>query len=404
MAKDKDDKDKRRPQRREPKLISNDKDDLDRYADEEDYEEEEIEQAPRKPRASKKKPKAKKKQSSAKRIIWFCLWRFILLIILIISAGLGYICHDLPDIGTFGEVKKVPSIIVKADDGTVIGTYGDVYGDYVPYAQIPKSVVNAVVATEDRNFFSHFGIDPRGFARAMYVNIKAKRMVQGGSTITQQLAKNLFLTSERKLKRKLQEMILALELEKKFSKEEIMTIYLNRVYMGAGNFGVDAAARRYFGHSVREVSLSESAILIGLLKAPSRYAPTGNPDLSEKRATQVLFNMKDAGYLTDKQVEEAKANFNDEDSNYRDSHGFGSFYFSDWVVGQLPALIGDVKEDIVVSTTLKTAWQSSGEDAVNEIALNEIIWKSIKGENSMMPPPVRSAFVKYHADKEEDDD
>ena len=289
---------------------------------------------------------------------------------LVSGIFLFYIYTTLPDISTLGEVKKTPSIIVKAEDGTVVGTYGDVYGDYVPYGQLPKTLINAVVATEDRNFFHHYGVDPIGLMRASYVNIKAKRLVQGGSTITQQVAKNVFLTPERKLRRKLQEMLLAIELEHRYSKEEILTIYLNRVYMGAGNYGVDSASRRYFGHSVRNITLDEAAILVGLLKAPSRYAPTNNPDLSEKRATQVLINMQSAGYLTANQVEEAKSSFNDEDSNYRDSHSYGAFYFSDWVVGQLeqlPEYTAYSKEDLIITTTLKPEWQHFADDAVATI-------------------------------------
>jgi len=181
----------------------------------------------------------------------------------LLAAFIAYICYDLPDISTLGDVKKKPSVIVKAEDGTILGTYGDTYGDYVPYSQIPRPVIDAVLATEDRNFFHHFGIDPWGLLRAMWVDLRSRHLVQGGSTITQQLAKNVFLTPDRKLKRKIQEMVLALELEHRYTKEQILTIYLNRVYMGAGSFGVDAASRRYFNHSVRQVTLNEAAILVG---------------------------------------------------------------------------------------------------------------------------------------------
>jgi penicillin-binding protein 1A len=309
----------------------------------------------------------KKKFPPRRRWFWRLVRKLLLPGIALFAAFIAYIAYDLPDISTLGEVKKKPSIIVKAEDGTILGTYGDTYGDYVPYGQIPGTVINAVIATEDRNFFHHFGIDPWGLLRAMWVDLRSRKMVQGGSTITQQLAKNVFLTPDRKLKRKLQEMVLALELEHRFSKQQILTIYLNRVYMGAGNFGIDAASRRYFGHSVREATLNESAILVGLLKAPTRYAPTSNPDLSERRATQVLLNMVDAGYLTQTQANAAKADLGDEDANYRDSHGFGSYYFTDWVVGQLPEYVGEVNSDIVVTTTLVPALQHAAEDAVDSV-------------------------------------
>jgi penicillin-binding protein 1A len=311
--------------------------------------------------ARKRKPKPKR------RWFWRLVRRLFLPVAALFAAFIAYISYDLPDVSTLGDVKKKPSIIIKAEDGTVLETYGDTYGDYVPYDQIPKTVVDAVVATEDRNFFHHFGIDPWGLLRALFVDLRSRRLVQGGSTITQQLAKNVFLTPDRKLKRKLQEMVLALELEHRYTKRQILTIYLNRVYMGAGSFGVDAASRRYFGHSVREDSLNESAILVGLLKAPSHYAPTSNPDLSEKRATQVLLNMVDAGYLTQAQADGAKNNMGDDDATYRDSHGFGAFYFTDWIVGQLPEYVGEVNSDIVVTTTLRPEWQNAAEDAVAKV-------------------------------------
>lgn len=308
-----------------------------------------------------------RKKPPRKSWFWALIKRLILPALGVFAAGVAYIAYDLPDISTFDQVKKKPSIIIKSEDGTVLGTYGDNYGDYVPYAQIPQSVIDAVVATEDRNYFHHIGIDPWGLLRAMWVDLRSRKMVQGGSTITQQLAKNVFLTPDRKLKRKLQEMVLALELEHHFTKQQILTIYLNRVYMGAGSFGVDAASRRYFGHSVRQDSLYESAILVGLLKAPTRYAPTSNPDLSERRATQVLLNMVDAKYLTPAQADNAKAQLGDEDAMYRDSHGFGAFYFTDWVVSQLPEYVGEVQSDIVVTTTLNPAWQRAAEDAVDKV-------------------------------------
>ena len=320
--------------------------------------------------APKNNSRRKSKSRSPREFrVWLAGFFFRMSLFAIFAMGMfaGYAYMTLPDITTLNQFKKTPSIIVKSADGSVLGTYGDVYGDYVPYHEFPPYLVNAVVATEDRNFFTHHGIDPFGMARAIFVDLKAHHLVQGGSTITQQVAKNVFLTNERTAKRKMQELVLALELERHYSKQEILTIYLNRVYMGAGNYGVDSATRRYFGHSVRDVSLSESAILVGLLKAPTRYAPTSNPDLSEKRATQVLLNMKDAGYLTDKQVEQAKNDFGDEDSSYRDHHSFGSFYFTDYVIGLLPQFIGDTKDDIIVTTTLNPAFQGEAEDAINEV-------------------------------------
>jgi penicillin-binding protein 1A len=310
----------------------------------------------------------KSRKGWLRRILWRVVRRLFMPALGLLAAFVAYICYDLPDISTFGEVKKKnPSIIVKAEDGTVLGSIGDVYGDYVPYKEIPKSLIDAVVATEDRNFFHHFGIDPWGLLRAIWVDLRTRRMAQGGSTITQQLAKNIFLTPDRKLKRKLQEMVLALELEHRYSKQQILGMYLNRVYMGAGSFGVDAASRRYFNHSVREVTLPEAAIIAGLLKAPTHYSPTNNPDISEERATQVLINMVSAGYLTQAQADAAAAQLGDDDATYRDSHGFGAYYFNDWVVSQLPEYVGEITSDLVVTTTLYPAWQNAAEDAVDKV-------------------------------------
>src|SRR6185369_16849948 len=151
------------------------------------------------------------------------------------------------------------------------------------------------LATEDRRFYHHWGVDPLGLLRAIYVNMKTGDVVQGGSTITQQLAKNVFLTPERSLDRKIQETLLALWLERSFTKDQILTIYLNRVYLGAGTYGVEAAARRYFGKSARALNTHESAVLAGLLKAPSRYAPTASIERAKLRASDVIDNMVEAG-------------------------------------------------------------------------------------------------------------
>src|SRR6202163_2626098 len=168
-----------------------------------------------------------------------------------------------------------------------------------PY--LPK----AVIATEDRRFYSHFGVDPIGLVRAAFANLSAGHVVQGGSTITQQLAKNLFLTPERRLTRKIQEALLALWLEHRFAKDQILEIYLNRVYLGAGTYGVDAAAHRYFGKSAAKLNLYESAVIAGLLKAPTRFNPIRDREKAAARAAQVLDNMVETGVITAAQAQEA---------------------------------------------------------------------------------------------------
>lgn len=288
-------------------------------------------------------------------------------------AGVGLIAllyvwfsWGLPDIDDLNASTKAPSILIKTQAGDIIGSSGDIYGDYLRFSEFPTSLVDAVMATEDRNFYHHFGIDPLGLARATFVNVKAGHVVQGGSTITQQVAKNVFLTPERSFARKIKEMLLALKLERRFSKKEIMGIYLNRVYLGAGNYGVDAASHRYFDKSAREMTLSESAIVAGLLKAPSRFAPTSNPTLSRERATVVLSNMADAGYLTAAQAKHAKEELA-KTMNGRKRNAQSMQYFSDFVLDQLQDYVGTITEDVVVVTTINPDMQNMAEKAMGEI-------------------------------------
>ncbi len=309
------------------------------------------------------KPKPKRRKKS--RIRTFAI-RFALVCAVAVALVVAYYSYDLPSIKDLNKFTKAPSIVIKSEDGKIIGSAGDVYGDYVRFHDLPSSLIDAVVATEDRNFYHHFGIDPFGLARATVANIRAHHVVQGGSTITQQVAKNVFLTPERSFARKMKEMLLALKLEHHFTKEEIISIYLNRVYLGAGNYGVDAAAHRYFDKSARELTLPESAIIAGLLKAPSRFAPTSNPRLSRDRATQVLINMQDAGYLTERQSQHAREDLVRTMSE-RKRNAQSTYYFSDWILDQIPEYLGNLQEDIVVTTTLRPEWQALAEKAVNDI-------------------------------------
>jgi len=285
-----------------------------------------------------------------------------------IAGGIvvGILWLTLPDISELNKVSKVQSILIKSEDGQIIGSFGDVYGDYLRFNEFPSSLVDAVIATEDRNFYHHFGVDPIGVLRATFANIRAGHVVQGASTVTQQVAKNVFLTPERSYIRKAKEILLAFKLEHKFSKEAIMSIYLNRVYLGAGSYGVDAASKRYFGKSARDMNLAESAIMAGLLKAPSRYAPSSNPTLSRKRADQVLVNMEDAGFLTKKQSDRARAQLADSMKNKK-PNSQSTFYFADYIADQLPEYVGNVDEDLVVTTTLRPEWQTMGEKSMTEV-------------------------------------
>jgi len=236
-------------------------------------------------------------------------------------------------------------------------------GAALPLNDMPAHLPNAFIAIEDRRFRFHRGIDPVGLFRAVVANLLHRGVSQGGSTITQQLAKNLFLTQDRNLMRKLQEVMLAMWLEHKFSKNEILELYLNRVYFGSGAYGVEAAAQRYFGKSARTVSVAEAALLAGLVKSPSRLAPTRNYDGAEQRAKIVLSAMADTRLLKE---EAAKAAIAAPPKIVKPSAGGSSNYVADWVMDVVNELVGRVEEDIVVDTTIDGSLQAVAEKAVIE--------------------------------------
>jgi len=272
---------------------------------------------------------------------------------------------DLPDVSRLNEIKRRSSVTLLAADGSLIASYGDLYGNTLKLSDLPAYLPQAVIATEDRRFYSHFGIDLLGLARALYVDVRAGRMVQGGSGITQQLAKNVFLTPERSLHRKGQEVLLALWLERHFSKEQILELYLNRVYFGAGTYGVDAAARKYFGKSARDVSLFEAALLAGMLKAPSKYNPLNDKKLAQARATVVLGNMQDAGYI-DEMTALAAATAT-APSVTGEASGQIAQHFADWALDQVSSYVGYTDQDLVVETTLDPRIERAAEDNVARI-------------------------------------
>jgi len=278
---------------------------------------------------------------------------------------LAWCAYDLPGPERLNELKRQPSVALLAADGSLLASYGDLYGDSVRLADLPPYLPAAVLATEDRRFYDHFGLDMRGVARALYVNIREGDMVQGGSTITQQVAKNLFLTPERSLHRKGQEMLLALWLERTFTKDEILELYLNRVYFGAGTYGVDAAAKKYFGRSAREVTIYQAAMLAGLLKAPSRFNPFNDKDLAKSRAELVIRNMVAAGQLTaaeaDAISESSAPSMSTQASNQIGQH------FADWVIDQVSSYVGYADQDLVVQTTLDPALQHQAEATLERV-------------------------------------
>jgi len=293
-------------------------------------------------------------------VIWAVKWTATGIVWGIIAGLLvgGWYFTDLPDIDTALEATRRPTVTLVSADGQVLAARGDLYGAPVQLRDLPPALPNAVLATEDRRFYHHFGIDLIGLARATWANMRAGRIVQGGSTLTQQVAKNLFLTPERSVKRKVQELMLALWLEYRFSKEQILTIYLNRVYLGAGTYGVDAAARKYFNRPATRLSTYQAAMLAGLLKAPSRYNPLASPDRAEARTAQVLQNLVEAGYLTAAQVSAAE-------------RGKGRVlvprsqriarHFVDWVLDQVPSYVSGGDHDLTVITTLDADLQQRAE-------------------------------------------
>ncbi len=288
-----------------------------------------------------------------------CVWAVIGVTVLVI-----YYAFDLPDVDTLYDLKRRPEISMVDGAGGRLVSYGDIYRQALRIQDLPKYLPQAVIATEDRRFYTHFGIDPWGMGRAMVVNLMAGRVRQGGSTITQQLAKNVFLTHERSIKRKVQEFLLALWLEHKFSKDQILTMYLNRVYLGAGTHGVDAAAQRYFGRSAREVSLFQAALLAGLLRAPSRLNPVRNPKAAVRRTRVVLGAMVDAGYITRKQ---ARAAIRRKGLVAPSQSGAGARYFSDWVLEKARDYVSIGQENLLIKTTLSPSLQKLAERHVSEV-------------------------------------
>ncbi len=246
--------------------------------------------------------------------------------------------------------------------GNEIGKRGIQFSDSVPLEQIPDTLIKATIATEDRRFFDHFGIDVLGTFRALLQNARANEVVQGGSSLTQQLAKNLFLSSERSLTRKIREVFLAFWLEAHLTKREILKLYLDRAYLGGGTFGVEAASEFYFGKSVRDINLAESAILAGMFKAPSKYAPHANPAESRARTNQVLTNLVEAGFMTEGQVHEARlhpAKVVDRQEVYVPN------YYLDWAFEEVQRLMKGKGEYVLTArTTVDIPLQKLAEQAI----------------------------------------
>jgi penicillin-binding protein 1A len=327
----------------------------------------------RKPRAnrtdSKRRSKSRKGFSIGRLFYWGAvlgLWGAIAAVGLVVWVG-----AHLPAIQSLEIPKRPPTIQITGADGSVLAIRGEMAGSNVALKDLPPYLPKAFIAIEDRRFYSHFGIDPWGILRAAITNILHRGVSQGGSTLTQQLAKNLFLTQERTFQRKLQEVELALWLERKHSKAEILELYLNRVYFGSGAYGVEAAAQRYFGKSAKNVTIAEAAMLAGLVKSPSRLAPNRNPEGAEQRAQTVLTAMADAKFITEAQ---AQASIGHPSYNVKPVGAGTVNYVADWIGEVLDDLIGQIDESVVVETSIDPKLQAVAEAAV----IDELAAKSVK--------------------------
>ena len=282
----------------------------------------------------------------------------------IFLAGLfAYYASQLPPIDQLAVPKRPPNIAILSDDGSLIANRGDTGGPAVRLIDLPPYLPKAFVAIEDRRFYEHNGVDPIGMSRALLRDVTGGGGIEGGSTLTQQLAKNLFLTQERTLSRKIQEAILAFWLERRYSKDQILELYLNRVYFGSGAYGVEAAAQKYFGKSARFVTLSEAAVLAGLMKSPTKLAPNRNLAGANERAAQVITAMAEQGHITEAMASAALAN----PAQVKHDKSAGSInYAADYVMDALADSVGAIDEDIVVTTTINLKMQAEAERALTE--------------------------------------
>lgn len=265
---------------------------------------------------------------------------------------------------SFDSLKSSPNgqmIRVHAADGTVIVSMGPSFGEWLPYTQIPEVMRDATVSVEDRRFRSHIGIDPVGVARSVKVRYDRGHWTQGGSTITQQLARTVFLNNQKKFGRKFREAILAFALEWKFSKDQILELYLNKVYYGGGAYGIDAASRKFFGHGADHLSLAEAAVIAGLVKAPSNYSPTADAEAAVGRAGVVLETMRETGAITASQAADADVSALKLAPEPRQN---SVRYFTDWALPQLDTLIDETTEPLEVWTTLDLNMQRQADEAI----------------------------------------
>jgi penicillin-binding protein 1A len=289
------------------------------------------------------------------------------------TAIVGYYTVQLPQMSTWRVPDRPPNARIVSVDGALIANRGATGGEAMRLDEMSPYLPQAVIAIEDHRFRQHFGVDPLGLARAFTANLFAGRTVQGGSTLTQQLAKNLFLEPDRTLGRKIQEAVLALWLETRFSKDQILELYLNRVYFGSGAWGADAAARRYFNKSAGELTLGEAATLAGLLKAPSRLSPARDPQAAKDRADLVLAAMQREGMIGKDDAVHAMAL---EAKGARRYWSGSRHYAADMVMAELAGLVGEWNSDIVVETSIDMHLQSLAGKVLRE-AIDDAAGKKV---------------------------
>jgi penicillin-binding protein 1A len=308
-------------------------------------------------------PAVRRRSSRRRRLLsWLLRWTIIAAVwtSLVAAIVILWFCRDIPRPETALDAVRRPSLTLQDRSGRVIATYGDLVGEPLRLSQFPPALPAAVIAVEDRRFYHHPGIDPVGLARALWVNLTAGRVVQGGSTLTQQVAKTLFLTNARTIGRKVQELFLTLWLERHFTKNEILEIYLNRVYLGSGAWGMDAAARVYFGVSGRHVTLAQAAVLAGLPRAPSRFNPRVNPQAALARARDVLNAMADNGTITAAQAQAAAAQI------AFPPNPSSPGWFADWIADRSETLLAP-NTDATLRTTLDARDQAVAESRLNAL-------------------------------------
>ena len=289
----------------------------------------------------------------------------LLVLLLLLSTFLWvfYCFITLPDLSGLGNKTRAPSISVLNDDKKIMGSSGDVYAGSMNYKDISENLIKAVVFIEDKRFYNHFGLDIKGLIRAIFYNIKEARYAQGASTITQQLSKLIFLDSKKTLSRKMRELIIAFYLEYKFTKEDILTMYLNRAYFGSGLYGVKAASRRYFSNSPKKLNLAESAILAGTLKAPSKLSFLVNRDLNIKRAKLIISLLYKENIISESEKSLANKDLDALLSERKNSEQVKARYFIDWLYTQTPGEILRSKKDLLIKSTLNSRIQK----IVNEV-------------------------------------